>query len=532
MENISIKPKTTLKSIWEVGIPLVFLILILILGRNLIFSLLNRNSKFTSLERSIHAMEMADYSAEIPEKKVPAVDINIIREVLLDEKISQEEIDRRIGIVMDQLSNPVPVLLVNGHSPTQMAAEIQNPPGGLPPGTPADKIVSPGQQETVEVLTPNSTTRPQLTTVNPTLAATGTARINPTLKITITPTRTSVALFTATWSPTARLTNQPFPTNTLIPIATQTPTSGNRPIITPTSTPTKTPIPTLTHTAIPTFTPTASPTYTSTPTNIPTFTPTPTATPTAKPTQTFTPTNTPTSTPTATPTHTSTPTNTPTSTPTQTLTQTFTPTWTSTSTPTFTLSPSHTPTLTQTPTPTSTPNNACVAYPDTGFLAAKDTFVDNTNANNSYGGSSEIITRKVSGDSNPHLYGLFYFDLSSIAPNSTIESAYLYLTTTNSLENPIYFYLATSSWDETVSWSNRPNYNSSVIGGGNVANVNCTQVFSLNKATISNWVNKPANNNGIYLIPAEHDSNLGELIFSSREGAFPPILVVNFISSQ
>ena len=59
---------------------------------------------------SIHAQAKGDYSAEILENLLPAVDISIVRAVLNEEKISPDELEARMSGLIDELKEPVPLI--------------------------------------------------------------------------------------------------------------------------------------------------------------------------------------------------------------------------------------------------------------------------------------------------------------------------------------------------------------------------------------------------------------------------------------
>ena len=160
-------------------------------------------------------------------------------------------------------------------------------------------------------------------------------------------------------SKTARFSlERPIPTPTFTPTITLTPSPTAT--ATPTHTPTPTRTPTLTPTPTPTRTGTPTPSSTATTAPVPSVTPEITPTATATPTPSATPTHTPTPTPTQTPTATTMPTLTPTA--------TLAPTHTATATdvvylPTIEPAPSPTPTATAPSTSTPTPSPTATAVP-------------------------------------------------------------------------------------------------------------------------------------------------------------------------
>jgi hypothetical protein len=287
--------KTLLTALFILALGVLCLLSVLYAQRRAI----GREAEFIPV--SLHAKEVADYSADLRARRVPSVRISIIADAMRDHEPEAPDVPERFIAVKERLLTPVPSV-----------TSVPTLPGDRPSPTPPTRTMTP---------------------IPPTLTATSTP--------TDTPTPTTIHTHTPTATPAHIRAPTATPTNTLMPTATRTHT--------PTATPTHTPTPTATRTHTPTATPahirapTATPTNTLMPTATRTHTPTATPTNTPTPTLTHTPTGMPTNTPTATPTHT--PTATPTNTPTPTLTHT--PTGTATSTPTDT--PTLTPTLTATP---------------------------------------------------------------------------------------------------------------------------------------------------------------------------------------
>jgi hypothetical protein len=117
------------------------------------------------------------------------------------------------------------------------------------------------------------------------------------------------------------------------------------------------------------------------------------------------------------------------------------------------------------------------------------------------------------------------FDLSSIPPGSTVLSAALYLTITCGGNYTVDFYPVTQPWAETVTWNTQPAYTASAAGSFTLTTSICTRVSSFNTSLVTSWVNDPTSNYGVYLFPP---SGAGQATFSSREGADPPILVIDY----
>jgi hypothetical protein len=196
---------------------------------------------------------------------------------------------------------------------------------------------------------------------------------------------------------------------------------------------------------------------------------------------------------------------------------------TNTSTPTLSPTPTYSPTPTWTPSPTATLSSGCVSFPALGFTAVKDTWVDQTNSTTSYGSDTTLKIRPSAGVDQR---ALVQFDLSSIPPASIVLNATLYLTVTNGGNYAVQFYPVTQPWSETVTWDTQPTFDATSAGNLSLSITSCTRVSAFSTALVSSWINDPATNYGIYLYPP---NGSGQAIFSSREGANPPTLVITYI---
>jgi hypothetical protein len=170
----------------------------------------------------------------------------------------------------------------------------------------------------------------------------------------------------------------------------------------------------------------------------------------------------------------------------------------------------------------ATLSTGCVAYPTGGFVAVQDTWVDKTNPNASYGSDTTLKIRPTAGVDQR---GLVRFDLSGIAPGSTILSAALYITVIKGDDYEVRFYPITQPWPETVTWRTQPAYDATSAGSFVLTKTVCTRVASFSTSLVSAWINDPSTNFGIYLYPP---TNSGQATFSSREGANPPVLVIDY----
>jgi hypothetical protein len=425
---------------------------------------------------TLHSVGEADYSTDHQAYQVPIINISIIQDILSDLEPEMNDFGPRLATLTAVLGAPIST------------------------STPS----SSGQSTTIVAPLTIIPTSPTPTGIMP-----------------IPSTQTLANVETATQTATLNTTNTAV--STTYPTATARPTGTPTKTKAPDRNPVRTPTPTQTGTATPTeiFTPT--PTYTSTPTSTstptPTETPTPTQTNTATPTETFIPTPANTSTPTNTSTQTPTETPLPTQTDTATPTETPTPTQTNTVTPTDTLTPTTTP---NTPTPTLPP---CGAYPPGGFIASQDTWVG-SNQDTSHASDPQLRIRPNNGVDRRTL---IQFNLASIPQGSTITHAVIYLNDQTGANFTVNIFRITEHWSEAVTWSTQPAFDTTLKGSFTLTNSPCVRSAHIDPSLIQSWVNEPSNNYGLILYPP---NGSGQAIFSSRESAIPPKLILNFTTSR
>lgn len=165
-----------------------------------------------------------------------------------------------------------------------------------------------------------------------------------------------------------------------------------------------------------------------------------------------------------------------------------------------------------------------IPVPPRNFPAVLDTYTVSVLPGTSFGGSSELV---VGGGPNGSSYSFLQFDLRSIAPGSSIDSAelQLFVTKTNGTRPfNISLFNVTQSWDEKISWSNQPP-RGSLVWTGNVASAITTAVWNVT-GLVSNWINGVQPNHGLALVP-HNAQQFFNVSFASRESANnPPQLAV------
>ena len=139
---------------------------------------------------------------------------------------------------------------------------------------------------------------------------------------------------------------------------------------------------------------------------------------------------------------------------------------------------------------------------------------------------------------------LLWFPISSanIPPNAAIINATMKLYynecygqglfCSQPLSIPVDAYRITETWDESVTWNNKPNTESIVEGSGEIV-VNPTKTWQSVNVTemVKSWVNNQQNNYGMLL---DYNTTMwylyiNELWFDSREGTNPPQLEIQYM---
>lgn len=207
----------------------------------------------------------------------------------------------------------------------------------------------------------------------------------------------------------------------------------------------------------------------------------------------------------------------PSATPTGTPTDTDTPTSTNTSTATQTSTP--TPTASLTATQTSTPSLTNIPGPGSTltFTTVADARVAQPNPTTNYGTAT---TLQVDGNSGQTQISYIRFNVSGTTPSMIQNVKLRVFCTTNGTTNGPAVYLANNNWVESgtggVNWNNRP----TLISGAS----DNKMAFASN-AWVEYDVTSLVIGNSTYTFALVADSTDG-VVFSSREGANPPQLVV------
>jgi len=189
------------------------------------------------------------------------------------------------------------------------------------------------------------------------------------------------------------------------------------------------------------------------------------------------------------------------------------------------------PTPTGTPTPTATPTHNLILYSTADSRVVAQSPTDNFGTDTFVG----IQAHQSSGRQR----GLFQFDLSSIPPGSTINSATFsadydsYLAAgADPVGRTYYLYRITGPWTETgVTWSNQPGYTASQ-GASAIMPASFGWVNWNVKDIVQSWVNGTANYGFMMIDSDETPGTINKVaVFDSKESAgsiYAPRLMITY----
>ena len=184
-------------------------------------------------------------------------------------------------------------------------------------------------------------------------------------------------------------------------------------------------------------------------------------------------------------------------------------------------------------------------FPSPSYTGTRDVQILRTNSNTNFGSSQQL-----EADGKPDSASLLKWDLSAIAPGSTISAASIQLNITNSTKHNYELYALQRDWSESQAtwkkyatgekWSTAGangtgDFNPTVLGQFAAKNMG-TYMSSLNAAGVAivqSWVDHASTNHG--LIAKDYVKATNGMAFSSREtstASLHPKLVVSYISGD
>ena len=127
MKKLTFLKKINQANLSKYAIILIILVLFLLIKDSTNMFLSSKNLKFREIPMSVHAQGKGDYSAEFFGDEFPAVDISIVRSVLNEENISQDELESRMNVLIEELKQPVRKLTVE-NIPSYNISTVLTPP--------------------------------------------------------------------------------------------------------------------------------------------------------------------------------------------------------------------------------------------------------------------------------------------------------------------------------------------------------------------------------------------------------------------
>lgn len=185
-------------------------------------------------------------------------------------------------------------------------------------------------------------------------------------------------------------------------------------------------------------------------------------------------------------------------------------------------SPSPSPTLAPTARPTSSPSPSASSSPSLQTVALDasiDTYVNAASSGTSYGSEKLVYV-----DSSPNMTAYLLFDLSGLATQTLSSAKLSFMTTSGSYSgspNEVEVYLVeNTSWQENISYANRPTVSSVFLG--KVLASQSNTVYELN-LSLSSVQQRLGNKFAIAIVPTGGDA----LYFNSREAnIYAPKLIL------
>ena len=169
------------------------------------------------------------------------------------------------------------------------------------------------------------------------------------------------------------------------------------------------------------------------------------------------------------------------------------------------------------------------------LTAAKDTEISSTKPDDGFAADKEIRI-----DGSPDHYGLFYWDVSSLPANATIQAARIELYIFNDTSDDYYVYPVNTDWAEGVTWNqfmNNVGYSTQNLlqnpispGGTGVYQF---EFSAQGISEIASWLASASNNHGVIIAENDPNSTSG-WEFYSREHADEtkrPRLIIDYTTT-
>jgi ribosomal protein L40E len=183
----------------------------------------------------------------------------------------------------------------------------------------------------------------------------------------------------------------------------------------------------------------------------------------------------------------------------------------------------------------SLPPNYGQAVKTMTFYPIADSYVDSSNPNNNYGGSTSLFVRHLKFEWIPDLIENTYlmFNLSKLPAESSIQSAVLTINVfwIGSTTKVYAHYCSSTSWNElSITWNNAPEYEETPISMVVIAKEGKSPPFDVTQAVRRAWTTTKI---FTLVITCEEKTGFGDFLqFDSRESSvedFRPQLKIEYI---
>ena len=169
-----------------------------------------------------------------------------------------------------------------------------------------------------------------------------------------------------------------------------------------------------------------------------------------------------------------------------------------------------------------------VIDPSISPAASQDTYVDDGFPNTSYGGSTTLHVKAVSGSNAQHAYALFpiasYYKSGRVIVAATAE---MYATSVADTTAPVNLKQVTGGWGENMTWNTQPNVDGTIQ---DTAKGSANHWFQWNVPSLYQTMFNSQVNNGVFFGTASQSSN-NEFQFASSETTIKDVNG-NFVQPQ
>lgn len=162
-------------------------------------------------------------------------------------------------------------------------------------------------------------------------------------------------------------------------------------------------------------------------------------------------------------------------------------------------------------------------FPGASYAGTRDTYISQHNPTANFGAAATLNVdgQAPNGSGHPN-WTLFKWDLTSILPGKTVQSAAITIDVTNHSSGQTYkLYELSGNWSEaTVTWNSKPAWGATVLGaiGFNALGMQTVNLNAAGVAIVQKWIDNPATNFGFAIADGGNSDGFD---FPAREEAVP-----------